>query len=596
MNKCKDKRGTHSLCRQYQLLVFGPGAMDGGVDDMPSFWMEQSEELLYVPMKMKRKSRTKKMEFVGWGSKPLIEFLESIGKDSSKPRSQYEVTSIINEYVNTNNLLHPQKKKRVQCDERLHYLFGKKSLVRIKIYDLLEAHFADNQDESDDEFFYSSEENDENMMTVREQQKASVSDTKNLHPRKKVIETPKSCFAATILANIKLVYLKRSLVQDLLKDPETFEGKLVGSFVRVKCDPNDLFQKNSHQLLQVTGVRKASGADNSCTTILLQVSDMMKEICISMLSDDNFSEEECEDLHQRVKSGSLKRPTVVEFQQKAQILHEDITKHWLVRELNLLQNLIDRANEKGWRKELDEYLKKKQLLQTPSEQSRLLLEIPNVIADEVEEEARLQEGTNASPKSIFWEAIEISSHDLETNQILSNQNSDSADAAASESADVATASTVTLCDSPQAREENRYFGSGGVSNRKQEDDLPAQFFEQQKIHHRKLEESKKAGRMVDKQIVATQVIEVLDDDSEEDEDHPGCGDLSLNDQHPGRMIWHYKDPRGIVQGPFSVESLKCWRDANYFPPEFKVWKIGQRQDEAVLLTDVLLRMFSNSVE
>lgn len=254
MNKCKDKRGTHSLCRQYQLLVFGPGAMDGGVDDMPSFWMEQSEELLYVPMKMKRKSRTKKMEFVGWGSKPLIEFLESIGKDSSKPRSQYEVTSIINEYVNTNNLLHPQKKKRVQCDERLHYLFGKKSLVRIKIYDLLEAHFADNQDESDDEFFYSSEENDENMMTVREQQKASVSDTKNLHPRKKVIETPKSCFAATILANIKLVYLKRSLVQDLLKDPETFEGKLVGSFVRVKCDPNDLFQKNSHQLLQVTGI------------------------------------------------------------------------------------------------------------------------------------------------------------------------------------------------------------------------------------------------------------------------------------------------------------------------------------------------------
>lgn len=127
------------------------------------------------------------------------------------------------------------------------------------------------------------------------------------------------------------------------------------------------------------------------------------------------------------------------------------------------------------------------------------------------------------------------------------------------------------------------------------DDLPTQFFEQ-KIHHRKLEESKKAGGMVNKQIVATQVIEVLDDDSEEDGDHPSCGDPSLNDHHPGSMVWHYKDPRGIVQGPFSVESLKCWRDANYFPPDFKVWKIGQRQDEAVLLTDVLLQMFSNLVE
>lgn len=252
MNKRKNKRATHSLCRHYQLLVFDPDAMDG-VEDMTSFWMEESEELLYVPMKMKRKSRTKKMEFVGWGSKPLIEFLQSIGKDSSKPRSQYEVTSIINDYINTNNLIHPQKKKRVLCDERLCYLFGKKSVVRIKIYDLLEAHFAENQDESDDEFFYSSEENDENMMMVREQQRAAVSDRKNLHQRKKVMEIPKSCFAAIILANIKLVYLKRSLVQDLLKDPETFEGKLVGSFVRVKCDPNDLFQKNSHQLLQVTG-------------------------------------------------------------------------------------------------------------------------------------------------------------------------------------------------------------------------------------------------------------------------------------------------------------------------------------------------------
>jgi len=556
-----------------------------GVEDMTSFWMEESEELLYVPMKMKRKSRTKKMEFVGWGSKPLIEFLQSIGKDSSKPRSQYEVTSIINDYINTNNLIHPQKKKRVLCDERLCYLFGKKSVVRIKIYDLLEAHFAENQDESDDEFFNSSEENDENMMMVREQQKAAVSDRKNLHQRKKVMEIPKSCFAAIISANIKLVYLKRSLVQDLLKDPETFEGKLVGSFVRVKCDPNDLFQKNSHQLLQVTGVSKASGTDISCTNILLEVSNMMKDICISMLSDDNFSEEECEDLRQRVKSGSLKRPTAVEFQQKAQMLHEDITKHWLVRELNLLQNLIDRANEKGWRKELDEYLKKKQLLQTPCEQSRLLLEIPDVIADEIEEEARPQEGNNASPKSIFWEAIEISGHDLVSNQTLLTQNSDSADAAGS--ADMATSSTVTLCDSPLAREENRYFSSGDVSDRKQ-DDPPAQFVEQQ--------ESKKACRMVDKQIVANQVIEVLDDDSEEDEGHPGYGDLSLNEHNPGSLIWHYMDPRGNVQGPFSLESLKCWGDANYFPPDFKVWKIGQMPDEAVLLTDVLLQMFSNSLE
>ncbi|CBI27724.3 unnamed protein product, partial [Vitis vinifera] len=52
-----------------------------------------------------------------------------------------------------------------------------------------------------------------------------------------------------------------------------------------------------------------------------------------------------------MKDGLLKRLTVVELKQKAQRLHEDITKHWIARELDLLQNLIDRANEKGWRKE-----------------------------------------------------------------------------------------------------------------------------------------------------------------------------------------------------------------------------------------------------
>ncbi|KAF5949234.1 hypothetical protein HYC85_015191 [Camellia sinensis] len=73
--------------------------------------------------------------------------------------------------------------------------------------------------------------------------KLQNSNQKNIHQRKKVAEIPKSCFAAIISANIKLVYLKRSLVQDLLTDPEAFE---------IKSDPNDYFQQNSHQLLQVT--------------------------------------------------------------------------------------------------------------------------------------------------------------------------------------------------------------------------------------------------------------------------------------------------------------------------------------------------------
>ncbi|GLU12146.1 hypothetical protein SLE2022_288510 [Rubroshorea leprosula] len=294
---------------------------------------------------LKRKVRSRKLEFVGWGSKPLIEFLESVGEDTTKQISQYDVADIVNKYVHDNNLLHPSKKKRIVCDEKLHSVFGKKTISRIKIYEMLEAHYAENQDESDFGFLFGSDE--ENGVTPQK----SLSLEKKKPLMQKVPEKPKSCFAAIVPENIKMVYLKKSLVQDLLKHFENFEAKVVGSFVRIKSDPYDYLQKNSHMLVQVTGLKKTSGTDGMNTDILLQVSNCVKDIGVSMLSDDDFKLEECVDLQQRVKSSLLKRPTVVELQEKAQILHEDIIKHWLPREIALLQRLIDRANEKGWRKE-----------------------------------------------------------------------------------------------------------------------------------------------------------------------------------------------------------------------------------------------------
>lgn len=189
----------------------------------------------------KRKVRSKKWEFSDWGSKPLIEFLQSIGKDTCEKISQFDVTDIVTKYVKENNLFDPKRKKRILCDEKLRCLFGRKSISRNKIYDMLEAHYAENHDESDDGILDSSE--DENEKQKR----------RKTPKKKKLVETPKSCFAAIIPDNIKLVYLKRSLVQDLLKDPETCKHKIVGSFIRIKSDPNDYLQKNSHWLLQVTG-------------------------------------------------------------------------------------------------------------------------------------------------------------------------------------------------------------------------------------------------------------------------------------------------------------------------------------------------------
>ncbi|XP_042485503.1 uncharacterized protein At5g08430-like isoform X2 [Macadamia integrifolia] len=390
--------------------------MDGTIEDGKLQWMEEPKGQNYFSMKMmKRKVKSKKKEFIGWGSRPLIEFLSSIGIDTSRQFSQYEVNSIIREYVNRNHLMHPVKKKRIVCDGKLQSVFGRKTINRNKIDDLLESHFSENVEDSDeDEFKYSSEDIEDDSSKACERRR--ISSSVRTRKRKNDLEVPQSCFASVTPRNIKLIYLKRSLVECLLKSPETFEEKVVGSFVRVKCDPNDYLQKCSHKLIQVTGIKKASGTGDVSTEKILQVSDVKKEICIRMLSDDNFSEEECDDLRQRVKDGLLKKPTIVELEQKARILHEDITNHWIDREITLLQNLIERANEKGWRRELVEYLERKQLLQTPSERLRLLQEIPTIVAEEVEPEASpqdcpldMKEAKDDSPRSIILGALGRSS-------------------------------------------------------------------------------------------------------------------------------------------------------------------------------------------
>lgn len=211
------------------------------------FWVEVSNSQSTVCKKRKRRVAKRKLEFIGWGSRPLIEFLEAIGQDSREKRSQQEVASLVSKYINDKGLASSEKKKKkVLCDDKLSTLFGKKSMLRTKVYDMLEEHFAENHDESDSELLDSS---DEDYGKKESLELRSIP----FGQSKKVVKTPKSCFAAIIPENMKLIYLKRSVIQDLLKFPESFDYKVVGSFVRVKSDPNDIYQKNRFQLLQVTG-------------------------------------------------------------------------------------------------------------------------------------------------------------------------------------------------------------------------------------------------------------------------------------------------------------------------------------------------------
>lgn len=56
-------------------------------------------------------------------------------------------------------------------------------------------------------------------------------------------------------------------------------------------------------------------------------------------------------------------------------------------------------------------------------------------------------------------------------------------------------------------------------------------------------------------------------------------------------IWHYQDPSGKIQGPFSMVQLRKWSNTGYFPADLRIWRTNEKQDDSMLLTDALAGNF-----
>ncbi|KAJ1262976.1 hypothetical protein BS78_09G148900 [Paspalum vaginatum] len=330
-----------------------------------------------------KEGKSVKNDYVGWGSKKLIEFLYSIGRDTSNSLDQFGAAEVVKDYIQQKNLLPKSRKKIIICDDRLKSLFRKSKVKYNRIHSLLEKHIAANVMASEDETLSCSEDDIKSFVAKKAR---TANYGSNAPLSKRTPEINKSCFASLVHDNINLIYLKGSLVVDLLKEPDTFESKVIGCFVRVKNDPKDYsfyMHKKLFQLGLVTGIKKSSEKykiKDISTDILLCISNT-PDVKISMLSNEDFDEEELQDLRLLAQNGSFKRLTVGELEEKARSLRKDIMSHWINKELQRLERLIDKASEKGWHREKFEYLDKKQLLRKPSEQQRLLEEVPQVIPE-----------------------------------------------------------------------------------------------------------------------------------------------------------------------------------------------------------------------
>ncbi|CAI0555356.1 unnamed protein product [Linum tenue] len=605
----------------------------------------------------------RKLVFSGWGSKDLLEFLASIGKETAEQLSQQEVVGIISKYCADNSLFDPEKRKRILCDAKLQTLFRRKWISKNGIHTHVGKHFAENQSDDhgdDDDAMEVDEQVDQGLEVGEgsgENYVASSGEKRKRKSRpkagcqklgKEVMVVRKGLFASVTAENIKRVYLRKNVLDELMKETESFDAKVVGCFVRIKTDPYDYSRTTSHLLvlvkgsspifIAVVGVKRTPGNAEMGDSVLLEVSCVLKDVPISKVSDDNFTEDECEDLRQRVKDGLLKRPLIADFEEKAQSLHEAITRDVCTLS-SLFKNYVICVKFckplTSSLPTLAEYWETWNNLQTPEEQSRLLQKFPEIDADEEAAESACKEIPRHEEQATFLQPGEVlikakPSKCLIREGTSSPRNVVEATGNAIKAAQTSPpARTASLSPDNNVVDKIREEGiQKVVVNTQKHIFLPPDNMEKT----RQEDLRKKAAKTTEKETpaavpfpmeksiekdapkvasntdeqtgkepsqktekCATGKIEIIDLSDDDNTRPAAINNQAAATENVNAKMWHCMSVRQGLRlgGLYPISLLRKWRDSSSNPSalHFKVWKEGQREEEAILLEEAIRRAY-----
>ncbi|KAL2537703.1 zinc finger CCCH domain-containing protein 19-like [Forsythia ovata] len=296
-----------------------------------------------------------------WASEELLEFVSHMKNGDTSFRSQFAVQALLLEYIKRHKLRDPRRKSQIICDARFENLFGKSRVGHFEMLKLLESHFLIKEDSPMDDVQGSVVDTESNQLEVdgnadiltkgvKDRKRKTRKKGDNRAPQSNVAE-----YAAIDMHNISLIYLRRKLMEDLLEDVETFHDKVVGMFVRIRISGS--FQKQDmYRLVQVVGTSKATEPykiGKRTSDIMLEILNLNKTeiISIDIVSNQEFTEEECKRLRQSIKCGLISRLTVGDILEKAMEIQAARVNDWLESEILRLGHLCDRASDLGRRKE-----------------------------------------------------------------------------------------------------------------------------------------------------------------------------------------------------------------------------------------------------
>ncbi|XP_058009150.1 zinc finger CCCH domain-containing protein 44 isoform X2 [Hevea brasiliensis] len=540
------------------------------------------------------------LEGTTWATKELLEFVAHMKNGDISMLSQFDVQGLLLEYVKRNNLCDPHK-SQIVCDSRLLTLFGKPCVGHLEMLKLLECHFLIKEESSADDAvkvgvadavggqLEAAGSTDGQLIASNDRCKTH----KKMDERGPQIYPNPDEYAAIDVHNINLLYLKRNLMENLMDDFEKFHERVVGSFVRIRILGGDQKQ-DMHRLVQVVGTSKVAESykvGSRTTDIMLEILNLDKKEVISIdeISNQEFSEDECRHLRQSIKCGLIKHLKVGEIQEKAMALQPF---KWLEAEISQFNPLHDQAIEKGHGKELRECVEKLVLLKSPKERECRRLEIPNIHTDPNMDPSReSEEGAGGSHEKEQGNHLRprltgVDRKAAELNSSLREVDGHGVGNSAEKNLATACERNRNMCTFYVDRDGSAWVhervdkstwsqggGAYGLNSLNtsgnhlgatgsaagdwnsqsavQSDSLPAV-----------------ASAVIPSPLSSGRELSVTDFETEK--------------------LWHYQDPLGKVQGPFSMIHLRKWNTSGLFPSDLRVWRINEKQDDSILLTDALV--------
>ncbi|KAG6645635.1 zinc finger CCCH domain-containing protein 44-like isoform X1 [Carya illinoinensis] len=538
-----------------------------------------------------------------WASKELLEFVAHMKNGDTSVLSQFDVQALLLEYVRKNNLRDPHRKCQIVCDLRLLSLFGKARIRHFEMLKLLESHFLIKESSSADDILRVGVVDDipsQLEADGRYDNQLPIGSDKGHNTHKKAddrgSQTNADAFAAIDVHNINLIYLRRNLLESFMDDADKFHDKVVGSIVRIRIPNNDKKQE-TYRLVQVAGTSKVAkpyklGERNADVMLEILNLETKEVISIDGISNQDFCEDECKRLHQSIKCGLIKRLTVGEIQEKAMTLQAVRVNDVLETEIIGLNQLHDWASEKGHEKEFRECVEKLQLLNSPEERQRRLFEICEVHIDP-------KMDPSYDSEDDVGELDEKKQDDNVRTKLSGYARKESDPFSARRAGDVSN-------DSKTGAQKNltkscKRTGKAGITS--SPDKGGATWFHE--IMNGSSWKKKEASGLNNLDTPANQIntsgsltIVCNSQAVVKSELFSGVAaeisplalstqaDESANNFETDK-IWHYLDPNGIIQGPFSMLQLRKWNTIGHFPPDLRIWRINEKLDKSVLLNDAL---------